>query len=370
MRNIILTLFRKNIWLNKLHRFLPFDYSDEMNSFNLESIINDSKIIELNINFKKADNNSLNPNREIKIPQVGFYNFKNILVFSENGGVMDKNKTFFKSTFRGKEPNAYNFYYNTSFLTKKKHIKEKATYLHASNNYWHFHFEYLMRLIFLIKNFPEIKIYSNLFTLKWQEELLKVYGVPKDNIIFIDHIKSPYLHFNEFKFLDFFGTRHLGFNDDFSTSYLQKEIFSKTNNILTEKQKNRIFISRKSAKTRKIINENELIVFLNKFNFKVIELEDYTVEEQLNMIYNSEIIIAQHGAGLTNTLICTNSHIIELFNPLWTMNMYALQASSTGNYYYRINCSTKNSLDPQIADYLVDINKINEVLISIINDKS
>jgi hypothetical protein len=79
----------------------------------------------------------------------------------------------------------------------------------------------------------------------------------------------------------------------------------------------RIFISRKDAPFRKIINEDEIFNLFEAKGFKRYVLSQMSVIEQIVLFHNAEIIVGEHGAGLTNILFCEpKTKVIELFQAL------------------------------------------------------
>lgn len=76
----------------------------------------------------------------------------------------------------------------------------------------------------------------------------------------------------------------------------------------------KIFISRKDASSRKIINEDELFALLKTKGFKRYYLTQMSLLEQISLFHNAEIIISSVGSGLTNILFCNpNVQLIELY---------------------------------------------------------
>ena len=76
----------------------------------------------------------------------------------------------------------------------------------------------------------------------------------------------------------------------------------------------RIFISRSRAKKRKIINEDQVFELFKKHGFVRYHLEDLSVLEQVTLFSHAEIIVGEHGAGLTNIVFATpGTKVIEIF---------------------------------------------------------
>jgi hypothetical protein len=76
----------------------------------------------------------------------------------------------------------------------------------------------------------------------------------------------------------------------------------------------KIFIGRKNAGKRLLLNEEEVVLALQKINFKSIYLEDLSVKDQIKLFFNAHEIVGVHGAGLTNLLFSqAGSLVLELF---------------------------------------------------------
>lgn len=85
---------------------------------------------------------------------------------------------------------------------------------------------------------------------------------------------------------------------------------------LTNDLPKRIYISRGQVTHRRLINEAEVFSLLQGFGFTKIVMEDYSFREQISLMANADVIVAPHGAGLTNIAFCKpNSKIIEIASP-------------------------------------------------------
>lgn len=103
----------------------------------------------------------------------------------------------------------------------------------------------------------------------------------------------------------------------------------------------RIYISRSKARMRRLTNEEELLEALERYNFQQYFLEEMTIEEQIDLFSEAEIVLGPHGAGFANVLFSKNVHIIELFPSqfIWMPVYYFLAKSMQHHYHYL--CSGK-----------------------------
>jgi len=75
-----------------------------------------------------------------------------------------------------------------------------------------------------------------------------------------------------------------------------------------------LLISRARTNQRRLLNDDFLIQELAELKLQRVFLEDLKFAEQVELFYNANIIIAPHGAGLTNILFCDKgTTVIELF---------------------------------------------------------
>lgn len=78
----------------------------------------------------------------------------------------------------------------------------------------------------------------------------------------------------------------------------------------------RVFVSRKSARFRRILNENELLSALRPLGFQFVSLEELSFSEQVNLFRSAEVVIGPHGAGLANLVFSDNClFVMEIFSP-------------------------------------------------------
>jgi hypothetical protein len=79
-------------------------------------------------------------------------------------------------------------------------------------------------------------------------------------------------------------------------------------------QPERIYISRRLARGRKFINENEVIEVLEQFGFTTIDAELMSETEKISLLSGAKVVAGIHGAGLTNLVYSpAQTKVIEIF---------------------------------------------------------
>ncbi|MBD2547085.1 MULTISPECIES: glycosyltransferase family 61 protein [Planktothricoides] len=159
-------------------------------------------------------------------------------------------------------------------------------------------------------------------------------GIPEDKIIESQqypHIQAeklliPYVHYQGANWVGNFLRRE----------FLPKSL-SKYLNLSNNSTHQRIYISRKYAQYRRIINETELVSYLGaNFGFQSVTLETLPLAEQVAVLSAAKVVIAPHGAGLPNLVFCAPvTKIIEIFSPHYINRCYWLLSQQVSlDYYY------------------------------------
>ncbi len=75
----------------------------------------------------------------------------------------------------------------------------------------------------------------------------------------------------------------------------------------------RFYISRSRAKHRRVTNEDQLAPMLKSFGVEIIQAEKLSISEQIALFRQAKLIVAPHGAGLSNILFSRDASIVELY---------------------------------------------------------
>lgn len=75
----------------------------------------------------------------------------------------------------------------------------------------------------------------------------------------------------------------------------------------------RIYVSRADADRRLVVNETEIVDKLEAYGFESYEPGRYSVDEQMEMFHNADIIVGPHGLAYTNLLYAADATVVECF---------------------------------------------------------
>lgn len=111
-------------------------------------------------------------------------------------------------------------------------------------------------------------------------------------------------------------------------------------------QPERIFITRQEAAYRHILNEEELITCLKRFDIHPVRLETLSVLEQAALFSQAKVVVAPHGAGLTNLVFCQpGTKVIEIFPRDYVVAVYHLISNHCGLQYYYLSANAFENQD-------------------------
>jgi capsular polysaccharide biosynthesis protein len=98
-----------------------------------------------------------------------------------------------------------------------------------------------------------------------------------------------------------------------------------------------LVVSRRQARTRQIVNEDELVAALGPFSPTCVVLEECTLARQIDLFRRARLIVAPHGAGLTNIVFAQpEATVIELFGATYRNPCFEKLARVAGCGYRAI----------------------------------
>ena len=117
----------------------------------------------------------------------------------------------------------------------------------------------------------------------------------------------------------------------------------------------RLFISRRQANTRRLGNERDVVSFLREHGFETHCLEDYSLEQQCQLLQSAEMIVAAHGAGLANLIFARpDAAVIEIVqNDRYNIDLFPRLSRVVGLSHCQViapRAQHKQVLQPALAD--------------------
>jgi capsular polysaccharide biosynthesis protein len=107
----------------------------------------------------------------------------------------------------------------------------------------------------------------------------------------------------------------------------------------------KIFISRSKQKLRRLVNEEEVLVVLEKYGFEMKFFEEMGFHEQLQLMQETVVFISVHGSNMVNMLFLQKgATVIELMNREYLNDAYYLLSSSLQLAYYSVPCTMAESI--------------------------
>jgi capsular polysaccharide biosynthesis protein len=203
----------------------------------------------------------------------------------------------------------------------------------SSTNYWHWFFDLLPRVL-LLEAMP-----GGLDAVDWfvvnelradfQAETLELLGVPAGKLLESHqrfHIKADTLLVPSV-FLEVPSAR--------ACRILRQRFSGALSSTATALARRPVYISRADAKKRRVMEEEVLLERLAEFGFVEYTLQGKSILEQYEIFSSAEIVLAPHGAGLTNLLFCREgTPVVELFPPTYVNPCYWVLAANLGLPYF------------------------------------
>jgi hypothetical protein len=124
-----------------------------------------------------------------------------------------------------------------------------------------------------------------------------------------------------------------------------------------------IYISRADATLRRVRNMEQIRPILNTYGVETYVLSELSVAEQVELFAEAELIVAPHGAGLTNIVYADEAAVVELFGDKKAAS-FARLAKLLGHDYTYLDC------DERGVDIVVDPTKLERMLEAAVGDRS
>lgn len=337
-------------------------------------------IYEDSISFEnRYEQGTLESVKVLNIKNAKVIGESNVIVFNNNDAIYNHNinnnidysdgalrdyKDVYKITDKSK------IYYKDTALEIPEAISMCINY---GFNYYHFVLECLSKfyLIDILKLPNEVPLLVDSIVTKIPQfiDLLKIFNQDRRKVVFVNKRESVLVH-NLYTFspIHYLPANYLNHNKISASSVLfnYKVIDYIKNKILESSQKTnkisrKVYLSRANYSKRSY-NDSEIKDFLSKNGFETIYPEKLSIQEQVNLFGNANIIVGASGAALTNIVFCKkNTKIIVLAAQKLSLSVFSSIAAyfQLKMIYVTGNPKDKNNLH---SSFYISPTKLDKVL--------
>ena len=121
----------------------------------------------------------------------------------------------------------------------------------------------------------------------------------------------------------------------------------------------KLFLTRRDASSRRLINEHEVLSLLSGHGFEAVSLETVPLSDQIELFTNATHVVAVHGAGLTNLIHSHNASVLEIHSLNHGIRPEFFQIASLNHcQYFFYACRSQGIAN----DVYIDTTIINEFI--------
>jgi capsular polysaccharide biosynthesis protein len=231
----------------------------------------------------------------------------------------------------------------------------------ADNNNYHWFFDCLPRLYLVLETVEQpIKIIMRRDMAPYQLETMAfvMKDYPQAEVVYIG--KHEKWQVEEFVLPSFLANTQSGYLPRQAADWLRNKVWQGYG-VQRRNRKKRLYISRASAKTRRVLNEQDLLPVLEQYGFEVVRAEELTYRQQVQLFFEAEAVVAPHGAGLTNLLFSEQCQVLEFHPANLIKTHYFLLCKGLGFRYSALIGSAGDKLE----NYTVDVQEVEQWLKSV-----
>ena len=300
------------------------------------------------------------------IPQSRLVNFKNIRV-SSDGLLFNGNKILLESfafphhLSEWKRRSVFKFFATNCLFRRRKRIDKEVLWItdYWSQGYFHWLSDALTRLFVVRDRLDAVTLMlpHGYEALDFVKPSLDAFGVKNVEFIKGDEVlecrslllptpTAPSGHYSPEVIRGVRGVLLSAYGD------------------VDHQEDERIYISRRHAGKRRIVNEDEVCDVLRRFGFETICTEELSFEQQIRVCSRARYIVSNHGAGLTNTLFMKDGgRVLELRHETDRISncYFTLSSALNLNYFYQ-TCAPVDDAHPHTADLIVDTKELEKIL--------
>lgn len=123
------------------------------------------------------------------------------------------------------------------------------------------------------------------------------------------------------------------------------------------KSRRRIYLTRRDATQRRLLNEAEIVDFLQSEGFEIVCPGDLSLAEQITLFQGVDVVVAPHGAGLSNMVFAPlGATLVEFFGTNYINGCYWALANICGHRHAFLTG------EPTALDYIIPLRDVKRLL--------
>ncbi|RFP62212.1 MAG: DUF563 domain-containing protein [Limnothrix sp. CACIAM 69d] len=246
-------------------------------------------------------------------------------------------------------------YGNSGLVASSNYLPEKQKFagtlavlsIRYSNNYCHWMFEFVARAG-LLNQFGSGWDSFDAFLLdpiqsNFQAETISALRIPESKII----QNSTGTHLQADRLIVPSPLKHWPVFDK-ATCTLIRSLFLRNEDPeeIKDSLPKYLYLSRSEARYRRVLNDEQVQESLKNLGFASISLGELSICQQANLLAGAEVVVAPHGAGLTNLVFCQpGTKVLEIFPHRYRQQYYWALANQRGLVYQYL-------IGRSVSDYL------------------
>ena len=239
----------------------------------------------------------------------------------------------------------------------------------SPDNLSHWLFGVLPRTSLLVEWNPGFQgidwVLSPPISTSFQAECLKRYGVPRSKLVQV-HAAS-FIEAPEIVAPSFISPAHV------ATSWFLDDLRRRFDDVAPATGSPRIWVSRANAPGRRITNESAMDAVIADYGLTTVHLERLPFIEQVALFKGADIVVAPHGAGLSQLAFARpGTGVVELFSAAYVNAMYWCVADQVGlRYRCCVGKSSSHSMRRDLVreDLTVDVDAIRSALDDLVSGR-
>ncbi len=382
------TLYCLNAFSIGRYRKLPLIWLDDVSGFSKKVLLENKIVTTVTTTY-------LGTRKELKVtaPSVSHWIFKDAYLCPDSSSIICNDQVIIERISYVPDSEAcyaagFLSFHDTQvgLLCYKNVVElEEGNYFflggNGSKNYYHFMIELLPKLYFFVNRTgaaEKVLISHDLFNFPSVIKILYWFE-KRYNIEYVKMKSGTVYKLKEVNYIS--SLNNVLFNSKInkcraSDVYIRSESVRNISDFILEhieKKDNlpkRIFLARKPGRSRNNPEQDSIIKFLESYSVQAIFLEDLSVDQQVNLFRNAEMIIGASGAAWSNVIFCNSNPICITWLPFGyeDFSAFSTLADCYNIQLHRLNVAVKQSDNRPQADYSVDLNRFYSDFSFLINE--